>query len=79
MLASPAHGKGFNVEQGKLPLLFRIIGFFWNQGVTPQSGVRFAGPFGSKLVRGFFRMRYRNNGFEESELDAFAAYTVSGR
>ena len=78
MLASPAHGKEFAVDANNLPPLMRFIGFMWNANVTPQQGVRFLGPLGGAPVRGFFRRRYRNNGFSADELDLYAAYTVSG-
>jgi hypothetical protein len=51
---------------------WRVCAFRW------QMGVRLMGPFGSSLVRRFFRMRYRANGFPEELLDGLAAYTVSG-
>ena len=43
-----------------------------------QWAIRVAGPFGRRLIRVFFKLRYRMYGFPEKELDALAAYTVRG-
>ena len=33
-------------------------------------------PFGRRLIRAFFKLRYQRYGFPEQELEALAAYTV---
>jgi len=69
------------VDDDKVPefvkrnkLVTGIIGAFWSLNVTPQSFVRFIGPWGLDAVQSMVKRRFSVRGMSEEEMEIIADY-----
>ena len=55
--------------------LYRLATTMWTSGVTPGSIIRFLGPYGKELVRGYTQRRFiAGHHLTQEEVDIFAQY-----
>jgi len=55
------------------PLLYASVKYLWEQSYTPQGLIRFAGPWGPKVVKTYTDRRFAN--LEEEEATIFREYS----